>query len=417
MLLWAKWLIVALIATRYKPYQFSGDSKSLAGEMRRLAVVIPVLNEEPATFREVLERVLAELPGRLVVIINGPRDPGLEEVCEKFNADWIFTPRPGKRHAVKLGVDWIQENCPENKYIALIDSDTLIMPGGLSELVKAFLADETVGGVCGTQKIHRADQSRLAWFSNWLEDYYQANYWRAFSCLGQIGCLWGRCAVYRREVIVESMKHFLNQRILGTRIESADDRYLTFVALHMGYKTVFQSTSIIYTAAQESFRNFAKQQLRWHRGDQASNLAQLGWLWRKKIPLASLFTTDFLHPFFFVAVLVNAFANMVNGRAVLAAFLVIAFLFFALTNMFHFRLHRRDLLTLPVFIIMVAFLILPIQAWGLTTCTFDKGWLTREGSYTVSGNEQARWMFFLPSLLTIILTIASVFFGYLTSRL
>ena len=213
------------------------------------------------------------------------------------------------------------------------------------------------------------------------------------------------------------MKHFLDQRILGTRIESADDRYLTTIALQMDYKTVFQSTSLIYTAAQQSFKNFANQQLRWHRGDQASNLAQFGWLWRKKIPLASLFTTDFLHPFFFLAVLVNALANMVSGRSILPAFFLVAFLFFCFTNTPHLKTHGRDLLRLPVFIIMVAFLVLPIQAWGLATCAFDKGWLTRDGSYASSGSEQARWLRFWPLLLTIILTAASVIFGYLTSRL
>jgi len=413
--LWAKWLLKAIISTRYRPYQLQGDEEILAAAMERLAVIIPVLGEDPTLFREVVKRVLAEGPGRLVVVINGPRNHDLEHACNELEVNWIFTPQPGKRHALKLGVSWIQKECPEYTHVAFIDSDTLVTPGSLSELVKAFLADPMVGGVCGKQMIHNPAKSFLARFGDWIEDYYQASYWPALSLLGQVGCLWGRCAVFRREVIVEAMKDFLDQRVLGTRIEAADDRYITAVALKMGYKTVFQSTSLVYTAAQQSLKKVMQQQLRWHCGDQACNLTQLGWLWRKKTPLAALLTADLLVPFFFLAAFVNAVSNIVSGRFMIHVFVVTALFYFGLANLPRLKKEKQDILPLPVFILMVGFLILPIQVWGLATCAFDREWMTRKSERLHANAGKKQWLSMVPLVLAISLTIGSVAFGYLTS--
>src|SRR3712207_36483 len=73
--IWVLWLVRVVLAGYYRPDR-SGFSTTTS-------VIIPVVDEPPGLFDAVLDRVVAQRPTELIVVINGPRNVGLEDVCRR----------------------------------------------------------------------------------------------------------------------------------------------------------------------------------------------------------------------------------------------------------------------------------------------------------------------------------------------
>ena len=101
------------------------------------------------------------------------------------------------------------------------------------------------------------------------------------------------------------MRDFLTQRFLGFVLEVSDDRTLTNLTLKAGYRTVYQSTSLVYTQAPMRLAQLARQQLRWARGSQYNTLRMLPWMIRHAPLLALFYVSDILIPFMLIAVLAS----------------------------------------------------------------------------------------------------------------
>lgn len=57
------------------------------------------MDEDPKIFADVLGRVLEQRPDEVFVVINGPRNLSLEEVCHQFTERirWQWTPVADKK--------------------------------------------------------------------------------------------------------------------------------------------------------------------------------------------------------------------------------------------------------------------------------------------------------------------------------
>ncbi len=121
------------------------------------------------------------------------------------------------------------------------------------------------------------------------------------SVLGQVGCLPGRTIAFRKFILDDAMPAFLNARFLGVFLEVSDDRTLTNLCLQQGFRTVYQSTSCVYTDAPVGMQKLAKQQLRWARGSQYNTLRMLPWMMRNTPMLALFYVTDIVLPFLLLA--------------------------------------------------------------------------------------------------------------------
>lgn len=140
-LVWTLWVAKVALSRRYRPWS--------TPYLTTTSVVIPVVDEPIALFRDVLRRIVEQRPDETIVVINGPRNLQLEAVCAEFGDEvsWLWTPVAGKRHAVQLGTERARGDV-----VVLVDSDTIWTPGTLSELLKPF-ADPRVGGVTTKQRI------------------------------------------------------------------------------------------------------------------------------------------------------------------------------------------------------------------------------------------------------------------------
>ncbi|KQV18444.1 glycosyltransferase family 2 protein [Kitasatospora sp. Root107] len=389
---WLLWLIRIVLTRRYKPWVRPYSTTT--------SVIIPVVDEPADLFRSVLDRIIEQQPTEMVVVINGKRNEVLEQVCDRLGVYWEWTETPGKRNALRVGL----EVCTGDVAV-LVDSDTVWTPTTLSELIKPF-RDAEVGGVTTRQRILDPGRSVLTRWADWLESVRCQYSLPAMSVLGTVGCLPGRTIAFRRQILVDCMEDFLSEKFLGVFLEVSDDRTLTNYTLKQGYKTVYQSTSLVYTDAPLALGKLAKQQYRWARGSQYNTLRMLPWMLRRAKMLALFYTVDILVPFMLlgsfsswaVAIWHGSGPSLYEGlplpvehwKALLTLLVLAAMLStvsLAIRFGRHFAYRSTDMLYLPIFMVINTFLLLPVRLLGFFKMGHNASWGTRDDSFA---GERAR---------------------------
>ena len=410
-LVWSLWWLRVTLGRFYRPWRRRWDITA--------SVIVPVVDEPVALFRYVLERIVEQQPFETIVVINGPPNPSLEQVCDSLGVKWLWTGTPGKRNAVRIGV-----GAASGELAVLVDSDTVWTADTLEELVKPF-RDPRVGGVTTRQRILDPGRSVLTRWADWLESVRSEYSLPAMSVLGTVGCLPGRTIAFRRQILLEAMDRFLSERFLGVFLEVSDDRALTNYTLKAGYKTVYQATSLVYTDAPTKLGQLVKQQYRWARGSQYNTLRMLPWMLRHAPVLAIFYLSDILVPF----VLVGAFASWAEALAtqersdlyrdlplpgtpwqallmVLALAIVMTLISLGIRFGRHFAYRPNDLLYLPVFMLINTALLMPIRICGFFRMAHNTGWGTR--SHGFQGQTRRHPLVAVPYLLGCMLLVGVV---------
>lgn len=394
LLTWVVWLVKVHLSHLYRPWRAEWQTTT--------SVVIPVVDEPLALFRDVLRRIVEQAPTEIVVVINGPENPDLQRVCEEFGTHVrsIWTPVAGKRNAVRVGVE-----VTSGDVIVLVDSDTIWTRNTLRELVKPF-AEPDVGGVTTRQRILDPRRCFLTRWADWLENTRALYSMPAQSVLGTVGCLPGRTIAFRRDVLEDSMEEFMNARFLGVFLEVSDDRTLTNLTLKRGYRTVYQSTSLVFTDAPVRLKKMMKQQLRWSRGSQYNTLRMLPWMLKHARPLAFFFVSDIVMPFLLLAVVLAWWVRIATGTgdnlytgllelpgraytlpAIVVTTVLLSTLSMALRQLKHIEDQPSDLLWMPVYIVFSTLFLMPLRAYGFLRLGHIGGWGTRSNAYTAEQGE------------------------------
>ena len=387
-IVWLIWIVKVVLSRRYRPWT--------APHATTASVVIPVVDEPVELFHEVLARIVEQDPHETIVVINGPAYPALEQVCQQFpSVAWAWTPIAGKRNAVRVGTEMAT-----GEIVVLVDSDTVWTEGTLAELVKPF-ADQRIGGVTTRQRILDYRRNLITRWADWLENSRALYSMPAQSVLGQVGCLPGRTIAFRREILIRAMPEFLGGRFLGVFLEVSDDRTLTNLTLREGYRTVYQSTSLVYTDAPLRWRTLFKQQLRWSRGSQYNTLRMLPWMISHAPLLAVFFLIDIILPFLLLGVLIGWAYRYVTGTGInfYAAFLdtyglgsgvirvallmvVLSALSMGVRQLRHLAERPMDIFWMPVFVLVSSLFLMPIRLIGFFRLGHAGGWGTRANAYT-----------------------------------
>jgi hyaluronan synthase len=386
---WLIWLVKVVLSRRYKPWTEPFATTT--------SVVIPVVDEPLELFRDVLLRIVAQQPTQIIVVINGSRNVGLEEVCEEFrdNVEWTWTPVAGKRNAVKIGVERSIADV-----VVLVDSDTIWTEGTHDELLKPFV-DPGVGGVTTRQRIIDPRRSFLTRWADWLENSRALYSMPAQSVLGTVGCLPGRTIAFRRTVLDRAMHDFMTQKFLGVFLEVSDDRTLTNLTLKMGFRTVYQSTSLVYTDAPTRLKKLVKQQYRWARGSQYNTLRMLPWMLGHAPLLAFFFLADILLPFLWICSAVawavrtsrhvggDLYGGMLDVRQHAIVWLIVltvltSTLSMCLRQIRHLAEVPSDFLWMPVYILFSTLVLMPIRIFGFLRLGHIGGWGTRAHAFSAA---------------------------------
>jgi cellulose synthase/poly-beta-1,6-N-acetylglucosamine synthase-like glycosyltransferase len=273
-----------------------------------VAIVVPLFNEGEGIYRTVLSLLQQQYPPEkleIVVVDDCSTDDSLawaHRAAEgRPQVRVIASPQnQGKRKAINLGV-----RSTEAEIIVSVDSDVVVDPQAVRQLVARFVSPEiaAVGG--RTFVVNRGDN----WLTKMVEvKFYFAQEWlkdleRTFR---SVMCLSGCLTAYRRHVLLELEPILENRAILGVPIKYGEDRFLTRQIVKAGYQTVFTTAAYCETAAPRNLPAYFSQQLRWRRSNLVDLLSGMTHAWR-------LHPVVTLHYLLLLAVLLAYPAVIVHG--------------------------------------------------------------------------------------------------------
>jgi len=171
----------------------------------------------------------------------------------------------GKRHMLEKGYRYIKEKYPCNDYIIVIDSDTIIEPNGVEELVKCIHADKKNACATGNIQIFNLD-TILAKIVNSRYLYAFTIERSAQAYVGVMTCCSGPFSIYRQEYLTEDfLEQFIGDRFCGTPVAAGDDRMQTNLLLGKGYYSRQTPLAIATTETPDKLPRYIMQQARWSR--------------------------------------------------------------------------------------------------------------------------------------------------------
>ncbi|MBA2946958.1 glycosyltransferase [Streptomyces himalayensis] len=263
------WLAFTLIAAHtHRDVRLTGGQARRLDD-RRVTVVVPVFNEDPKTFRALLESVgrQSRLPQRLHVVDNGSTDSD----CRVVFDDWVRTAptrlevrydatgRVGKRRAQAVAFD----ADPEADIFCTVDSDTVLDPHAIREGIAPFSRAD-ITSVAGLLLGLNHAQNLL---TRLVDLSYVMSFLNGRSSTSRLGSVVVNCgglAFYRADVVRKYQHAYVTQTVWGRPVSSGDDRMLTGYSLLEG-RTVIQERSVAYTLLPDNLSHLTRQRLRWWR--------------------------------------------------------------------------------------------------------------------------------------------------------
>lgn len=264
-----------------------------------VTIIIPCFNEEKWIERTILSSVNQDYPiDRLEVIIvdDCSKDNSLEVIkktvgrlhneAEQFKikerVKYIAQEKNlGKRAALARGA-----RMAKHELLVFVDSDSFLDPFAIRNLVQPF-QDPKMGGVSG-----RTDVANT--YTNSLTKMQSVRYYIAFRIMkaaeayfDTVTCLAGPISCYRKDIVLENIEDWLEQRFLGCKATFGDDRSLTNFVLKSS-RTGYQDTAICSTIVPNTHSQFLKQQIRWKRSWLRESIIASKYMWRKE-PFSALF--------------------------------------------------------------------------------------------------------------------------------
>jgi len=241
-------VMVKSLSRRYKTYK--GDVK------KKATVVVPVHLEDYKLFGDCMESITANGPDQIILSIDS-NDEKLIEIASRHGAEILAHPgQVMKRRA--LASAW---EIARNEYIVQVDSDVILAPNCIDELLKPF-DDPEVVGVASAHSAFRTGSGLAHHLSRTVEGNMTI---RNEAMDGGLVVVDGRCNAWRRGYLMNLKGKFLDDMWLGVRSEIGDDRMLTREAHKRHLKTVIQETAKCTVAAPPALNEYVRQQLRWRR--------------------------------------------------------------------------------------------------------------------------------------------------------
>lgn len=282
---WSVWSIKLICSLYYKPVNSNFGAT--------VSIIIPTYHEDEKVLIEAINKIL-RYPKEIVsevIIVTDIREP---ELTEKLNTKYfgqygdrvhIIVSPPGKREALDLGI-----RRATNDIIITMDSDTYVEERTILEIIKPFI-NKNIGGVVADQRIYKPYESILNFFNTLVEGIKYKITIPALSIFGSVTVLGGRCVAYRKNVIIPVLPDLVNETFLGKKCISGDDGRLTSLVLKSGWRTVYQSTAIVYTVSPPTWSGLFRQRIRWNRNTSRRTMRGLlcwdgNWVWKR--PAAAL---------------------------------------------------------------------------------------------------------------------------------
>jgi hyaluronan synthase len=373
-------LVRTVLWWRYKPYALP------KGRLPRVTVIIPAYNEGAMVEKSIAAAAASDYPAdrlEIICIDDGSKDD-----------TWTYIDRAQKRYPKLIKAIRFPKNRGKKEglyagftrgtgdFFVTIDSDSIIKPDTVRQVIAPMLQDSRVGAVAGNVKVFnrgRCLMGRMLAVRFVLAfDFLRASQ----SMYGFVTCTPGALSAYRGTALQPILEEWRQQTFLGLPANIGEDRALTNLVLRQGFHTVYQRSALVYTKVPETYRGLVRMYLRWDRSNFRENWVQLKFIFsnyrkgHRLLPIIDYFMTQIEFPltYLFLGMLLVSFfiypIVMVKFFAGLGVF--------TLVWMYYYIHQERDLeFIYGILYSYFAFFFLNwVQPWAFLTVRNDR-WLTR----------------------------------------
>ncbi|AWH83924.1 glycosyl transferase family 2 [Flavobacterium album] len=173
----------------------------------------------------------------------------------------------GKRHALYRGF-----NLGTGEIFVTVDSDSVVKPDTLRNLVSPFVTNPDCGAVAGNVKVLNNGNAILPKMLN-VSFALSFEFVRsAESMLGSVMCTPGALSAYRSDAVFACLPEWINQTFMGQPSDIGEDRAMTNMILKQGYKVLFQRNAHVLTNVPEKYSGLYKMFIRWDRSNVRENI-------------------------------------------------------------------------------------------------------------------------------------------------
>lgn len=380
----AAFLVFQFIRTvlwwRYRPYPMT------EGSLPKVTVIIPAYNEGAMVEKSIYSVVASDYPAdrlEIFCVDDGSKDDTWEYIdraAQRFPGlikAIRFPANRGKREALYVGFTQ-----GRGEYFVTVDSDSVIQPDTLKQIVAPMVQNPKIGAVAGNVKVYNRHANLLTRML-WVRFVLSFDFLRASQAMyGFVFCTPGALSAYRREAIWPVLEDWRRQTFLGRRCTIGEDRAFTNLVLRQGYHTFYQRNAVVYTTVPETYSALCRMFLRWDRSNFRESYIQLTFMFsryrreHRVLPIFDFFVRELEFPLsvIFVPLLVVAVClNPLILAKVMAAMTVIS----CILCLYYLSTERDlDFVYGVLFSFYAFFLLKWIRPYAFLTLK-DGRWLTR----------------------------------------
>jgi hyaluronan synthase len=365
---------------RYKPYALP------AGPLPKVTVIVPAYNEGAMVEKALYSAAASDYPAdrlEIICIDDGSKDD-----------TWTYIDRARQRHPELIKAIRFPKNRGKKEglyagftrgkgdFFVTIDSDSIITPDTIKQVIAPMLQDPKIGAVAGNVKVYNRARCLLARMLA-VRFVLAFDFLRASqSMYGAVTCTPGALSAYRREAVIHTLEKWRTQTFLGGPANIGEDRALTNFVMRQGYYVTYQRTAVTYTTVPETYQGLCRMYLRWDRSNFRESWVQLSFIfsnYRKRdrvLPIIDFFITQIEFPltYLFLGLLfVSFFIYPIVMVKFFAGLGVITMVY-----MFYYIHQERDLeFVYGILYSYFAFFFLNwVQPYAFITLRNDR-WLTR----------------------------------------
>jgi N-acetylglucosaminyltransferase len=354
--------------------------RTIAGYEPTITIVVPLFNEGRSIYDTIKSLVELDYPAdKLEVTIvddcstddsyhwaqKGAQDfPNVRVLKNPVN----MGKRKGINHAVRESTSEI---------IVSVDSDVIVYPTALRELVARFTGPE-VAAVGGRVHVSNPNENWLTKLQTIKYYFGQEHLMNLERSLDAVMCLSGCLTAYRRTVLIELEPILENRNILGIPIKYGEDRFLTHQIVKHGYKTRMTMKAMCFTKAATNLRAYFNQQLRWKRSNIVDFMIGMSTAWKLHpllcLQYLSMLLLLLVYPFIIIAHLVAGdFFDLATFHVILIGGLGTLYYFAPSVRALPPWLRVHPIAFLPMSVLMpVAYLLLtPLGLFTLDSSSWE----------------------------------------------
>jgi hyaluronan synthase len=365
---------------RYKPYPLA------AGPLPAVTVVIPAYNEGAMVEKAIYSVAASDYPAdrlEIICIDDGSKDDTWTYIqrAQRRHPELIqairFPLNRGKREALHAGL-----TRGRGEYFVTVDSDSVIEPDTLKQILAPMIQDPKIGAVAGNVKVYNRGANlvtRMLWVRFVLSfDFLRASQ----SMYGFVFCTPGALSAYRRTAIFPVLNAWRGQTFLGVPCTIGEDRAFTNLVLRQGYHTAYQRTAVVHTTVPETYWGMCRMFLRWDRSNFRESLIQLSFMFSRYrkgsrlLPILDFFVREMEFPLSMVFIPLLLVSICLYPLVLLKFVTALALISFILTS--YYIAVEKDLdFIYGVIYSFYAFLLMKwIRPYAFLTLR-DGRWLTR----------------------------------------